>query len=80
MAVPTVHRERGYRFAFRAGDRGEPPHIHVVGNGGRAKIWLTPSPRITRVEGYSRSQVGEITDIAQAHRTDWVRAWRAFFG
>jgi hypothetical protein len=37
--VPTLHREAGYAFRFRASDQGEPPHVHVEGNGD-AKFWL----------------------------------------
>jgi uncharacterized protein DUF4160 len=28
--VPTVLREKGYRFFFYMADRYEPPHIHVA--------------------------------------------------
>jgi hypothetical protein len=34
--VPTVLREKGYRFFFYMADRYEPPHIHVAKQDTRA--------------------------------------------
>jgi hypothetical protein len=76
--VPTVHREAGYAFRFRVGDAGEPPHIHVEGNGGRAKFWLRDS-RLVRSEGYNRRQLAAIQEIVSLHEEDWLRRWHEFF-
>ena len=40
--MPTVLRKYGYRFHFYGSDMHEPPHIHVTGHAGKAKIWLEP--------------------------------------
>ena len=39
-AVPTVLRVGPYRCFFFAGDRMEPPHVHVERDDHRAKLWL----------------------------------------
>jgi hypothetical protein len=39
-AMPTLHVESGYALRFFSADRKEPPHVHVYGNGGSAKLWL----------------------------------------
>lgn len=77
--VPTLHRERGYDFRFWAGDRGELPHVHVKGNGGRAKIWLSPV-RVDWSRGYSRRRIGKIINITTDHQEGWLGAWARFFG
>lgn len=40
--VPTLLREGGYRFKFWSDEGSEPPHVHVRGHGGSAKVWLVP--------------------------------------
>jgi len=40
--MPTVLRVGPYRFFFYAGDRDEPPHVHVERNDKVAKFWLDP--------------------------------------
>jgi len=38
--MPTILRERGYRFFFCADDRSEPRHVHVQREAHTAKFWL----------------------------------------
>jgi len=40
--MPTVLRVGPYRFFFYAGDREEPPHVHVERDDNIAKFWLDP--------------------------------------
>jgi hypothetical protein len=42
--MPTVFRHDGFRFFFCSieGDPREPMHVHVMGDGGEAKFWLSP--------------------------------------
>lgn len=77
--VPTLHREGGFVFRFRASDGTEPPHVHVVGNGGRAKVWLT-TLEMTDVRRYDVRQRGAIRRIAKEHLDEWRAAWNDFFG
>ena len=36
--MPTIHRERGYRFYFNSNENNEPPHVHIKGEKGRMKV------------------------------------------
>jgi len=38
--MPTVLRERGFRFFFYADDKTEPRHVHVQREARAAKFWL----------------------------------------
>lgn len=76
--MPTLHREAGYTFRFRANDRGEPPHVHIEGNDGRAKYWLSDL-RAVRVRGYNRQKLAEIERILAANADDWIRRWHEYF-
>jgi hypothetical protein len=76
--VPLLLRLRGYEFRFFAGDGGEPPHVHVRGNSGRAKIWLA-RVEIAHSEYYSERRREEIIRITRAHRAEWLAAWARFF-
>ncbi|MFH1436112.1 MAG: DUF4160 domain-containing protein [Pseudomonadota bacterium] len=40
--MPTVLRVGSYRFFFYAGDRDEPPHVHIERDDRIAKLWLDP--------------------------------------
>lgn len=77
--VPILHREARFVFRFYSSDRGEPPHVHVVGNDGRAKVWLAPV-EVVRVRRYDGRQRSLIEHIAREHRHEWLKAWNDFFG
>jgi uncharacterized protein DUF4160 len=49
----TAHRAFGFRFVIFANDHG-PPHVHVFGQGGEAKIVLE-GPDRTKLDGSSAS-------------------------
>ena len=57
--MPTVLRVGPYRFFFYAGDREEPPHIHVERDDKLAKFWLEPL-RLQRSGGFNRMELGKI--------------------
>lgn len=54
--MPTVLRRGPYRFFFYAGDRDEPPHVHIEHEDRQAKFWLDPV-RLERSGGFSRAEV-----------------------
>jgi Domain of unknown function (DUF4160) len=53
--MPTVLRIGPYRFFFYAGDRQEPPHIHVEREDNTAKFWLDPV-RLQQSRGFRRNE------------------------
>jgi hypothetical protein len=79
VTVPGLLHLRGYSFWFGSADGGEPPHVHVAGNGGRAKIWLMPTVRWAKRGHYDRRHLEEIERIVGANRASWLEAWNAFF-
>lgn len=38
--MPTIDNRNGFRFFFYSNEGSEPPHVHIIGHGGEAKIWL----------------------------------------
>jgi hypothetical protein len=77
--VPTVWRERGFRFFFWSNERNEPPHIHIESGDGYAKFWLSPVTLAESV-GYDASEVQELQRIVTRNRDMFVEVWRGYFG
>jgi hypothetical protein len=76
--VPTVLRAGPYRIFFYAGDRLEPPHVHVERESDRAKVWLDPV-RLQESGGFRRSEIARILDLVRAHEAQFLRAWNEYF-
>ena len=62
--MPSLLAQDGFRFFFFSDEGNEPPHVHVVGRGGKAKIWLMPV-EISKVYGLSPSDRRQILEIVQ---------------
>jgi hypothetical protein len=77
--VPTVLRERGYRFFFFMADGFEPPHIHVAKEDRAAKFWLDPVELATN-DGMRSHELGEIREIITARLATLRTAWFGRFG
>ena len=77
--MPTVLRIGPYRFFFYAGDRDEPPHIHVERDDNKAKFWLD-HVRLDNSGGFSRKEISEILHHVNEHQSDLLRSWNEFFG
>lgn len=76
--MPTVLRVGPYRFFFYAGDRNEPPHIHVERDDDIAKFWLDPS-RLQSSGGFSRTEIRRIQQLVNRHHTELLEAWNEYF-
>ena len=59
--MPTALRVGPYRFFFYAGDRDEPPHVHVERDDKLAKFWLDPL-RLQSNTGFARAELGRGID------------------
>jgi hypothetical protein len=77
--MPTVLRIGPFRFFFYAGDRHEPPHVHVEQDEKAAKFWLAP-PRLQTSRGFSRKELGRIDKIITDHQESLMEAWDEYFG
>ncbi len=76
--MPTVFRSGPYRFFFFAGDRAEPPHVHVERERNRAKFWLDPV-RLQESGGFARSEINRIAALVELNCETLLEAWDEFF-
>ena len=77
----TVHRAFGFRFVVFPNDH-LPPHVHVFGHGGEAKIELsvTRKPVITWMVGITRADMRRIFAEVQEQHAVLLDAWRTING
>ena len=80
--MPTVFRERGFRFFFYSneGSPREPVHIHVENDGVEAKFWLLLQVRLAYNDGYDARTLRELQGMIEANRALIERTWNAYFG
>ncbi len=77
----TVHRSYGYRFVMFTNDHS-PPHVHVFGHGGEAKIVLDDpaGPRLDWVVGISRGDTRRLMLEAERERARLLEMWNTIHG
>ncbi|MBI2527987.1 MAG: DUF4160 domain-containing protein [Candidatus Rokubacteria bacterium] len=76
--MPTALRLGPYRFFFYAGDRDEPPHVHVEREDNVAKLWLDPV-RLQASGGFGRAEVQRIERLVERNRARLLRSWDDYF-
>ena len=76
--MPTVLIKHGFRFHFFSADGVEPPHIHIDGDGKRAKVWLV-NGNVAKTGGFSDQQMKRILLIIEEHQTEMLEAWNDYF-
>jgi hypothetical protein len=76
--MPTVLRHGPYRFFFYAGDRDEPPHVHVERNGCEAKFWLDPV-RLARSHGFMAVEINKVEELVVENWPRLLDGWHEFF-
>ena len=77
--MPTVIRSGPYRLFFYAGDRDEPPHVHVERDDKIAKFWLEPV-RLQYSGGFNRMEISRIQKTIQKHQEQLLEGWHDYFG
>ncbi|MGA3002277.1 MAG: DUF4160 domain-containing protein [Acetobacteraceae bacterium] len=77
----TVHYAFGFRFVIFANDH-TPPHVHVFGHGGEAKIDLAADggAHVTWERNISRADLRRILIEARDHHQAPQEAWRRMHG
>lgn len=80
--MPTVFRERGFRFFFYSneGSPREPMHIHVEKGDAEAKFWLEPEVQLAYNDDYDARTLRTLLGIVLANRERIKRAWDEFLG
>jgi len=76
--MPTVLRSGPYRFFFYAGDRDEPPHVHVERDDSEAKVWLDPI-RLVRSHGFTAKEINQIEKLIVQNQQVLLDGWNEFF-
>jgi hypothetical protein len=76
--MPTVLRKYGFRFHFYSGDGHEPPHVHVDGNGCKAKVWLA-NVEIAKATGFGDVELRRILSVIKEHQHEMLEAWHDYF-
>jgi hypothetical protein len=77
--MPTVLRNGPYRFFFYAGDRHEPPHVHVERDQNKAKFWIEPVTYQSS-NGFKRSELLVIYRLISEHQALLLQRWHEYFG
>jgi hypothetical protein len=76
--MPTLLTVGPYRFFCYAGDRNEPPHIHIERDREVAKFWLQPV-RLQSNRGFSRTEINRIQKLVQENQEQLLAGWNDFF-
>ena len=76
--MPTVLRSGPYRLFFYAGDRDEPPHVHVERDDCEAKFWLDPV-RMARSHGFASKEISRIAKLIVENQQILLDGWNEFF-
>jgi len=76
--MPTVLWIGPYRFFFYAGDREEPPHVHVERDRCQAKFWLAPV-RLQSNKGFKPHELGKIEGLIEENQELLMERWDEYF-
>lgn len=55
-------------------------HVHVLGEGGEAKIWIEPRIEVARNHRLDDKSLGIAVDLTRAREDEIRRAWSRHFG
>jgi hypothetical protein len=76
--MATVLRSGPYRFFFYAGDRHEPPHVHVERDRDKAKFWLQPV-KFESSTGFRRGELADVYRLISEHQHLLLEGWHDYF-
>ena len=78
--MPVVLIINGYKFKFYSNENDEPPHIHIVKAGGKAKYWLVPTVEEEYSYGFTVRERRDIRELVLANSTLLIDKWNDYFG
>ena len=72
----TIHRAFGFRFVLYANDH-TPPHVHLIGQGGAAKVILQPDKtvRLDWSIGIARNDLRRLLQEVATRHGDLMTQW-----
>lgn len=81
--MATVHRAFGFRFVIFANDH-TPPHIHLVGQGGEAKVVLdgeeSGGVRLDWSTGIGAGDMRRLLQEVEQRKSLFLDEWRRIHG
>ena len=72
--MPTIFREKGYRFSFYSYDLGEPMHVDVTKAGAEAKVWMNPLA-LAWAKGFREHEIRELLEVVAENHAVIASAW-----
>ena len=78
--MPVVFRWKGYKFFFfsNEGNPREPLHVHVRGNGARAKFWIKPVALAENI-GFPAHELNSLIGVINENQDLIERVWHEYF-
>lgn len=76
--MPTVFREKGFRFFFFSREGAEPPHIHMERDDRYAKFWLE-GPALAHNRGFRSHELAALGRLIVEHRVRIQEHWHEHF-
>ena len=76
--MPTVYREKGYRFFFYSIEH-LPIHIHIEKENKTAKYDLIPIVDLVKSNGFNSSELKEIRTIIENNTELLILKWNEYF-
>ncbi|MCL4831789.1 MAG: DUF4160 domain-containing protein [Caldilineaceae bacterium] len=79
--MPLLKTIGPYEFRFYSrGEANEPPHVHVRRGRLEAKFWLLPGVRLARGGRFRTHELGQIAQLVQENREEFLDGWKRYFG
>jgi hypothetical protein len=76
--MPTILKIGAFRFFFYAGDRLEPPHVHIERDQNTCKFWIDPV-MFCKSHGFSRNEINLIYKMVFENKDHLLRSWNEYF-
>lgn len=74
--MPTIVEQDGLKLKINANDH-RPPHVHVEGRGGSARINLNTMASMGKAS-FSKSDLKKIKALVKLYRDELMEAWNEF--
>ena len=72
--MPTILREKGYRFSFYSYDLAERMHVHIFKDRHECKLWLDDLT-LAFNRGFKAHEIAEIRRMIAERRAEIVERW-----
>ena len=79
--MPVIFRYKGFRFFFYSneGSPREAVHVHVIGQGGEAKFWLTPTVSLASSDALNARTLRELEQAVVENAALIQETWNEYF-